>query len=240
MSRPIIGITVVPLKDESDRRTGGSLTLNWNYADAVSRAGGNPILLPPQASVDELAGILDGILIPGGKDIDPSLYGDAIHAKAVLESGDRFDLERRLFEGLPPNLPFLGICYGCQLLSVLRGGKLAQHLPDTLGHDLHSHGELQKYTTVPETRLASLVGPSASGQSWHHQAVESVGADLVVAARASDGTIEALEATDRAWTFGVQWHPERTPENDSTRQLMAAFVGAASEYRTQRTSGAHW
>lgn len=238
MSRPLIGITVVPKRNEADARTGGSLSLNWNYADAVLRAGGNPILLPPQVVVEDLIPILDGVLVPGGKDIDPSLYGEAKHVSADLESKERFDLERRLFEILPPDVPFLGVCYGCQLLNVLRGGSLAQHLPDHLGHDRHTHGEMQEYSVAPESQLGALVGARASGESWHHQAVATVGDHLAVAATAPDGTIEALEATDRAWTIGVQWHPERTPDGETSSRLLAAFVEAAQEYRARRLVGA--
>lgn len=237
MSRPLIGITVVPQRNAADARTGGSLTLNWNYADAVLGAGGNPVLLPPQVVVEELVPILDGVLIPGGKDIDPSLYGEPKHASADLESKERFDLERRLFEILPPDFPFLGICYGCQLLNVLRGGNLAQHLPDSLGNDRHTHGEVQEYAVAAGSQLGGLLGDRASGQSWHHQAVAALGENLAVVATSADGTIEAIEATDRAWTIGVQWHPERTPEGATSSRLLTAFVEAAREYRAHRSAG---
>ena len=233
--KPIIAITVESRREKENARTGGKIDLNWNYAQVVADAGGVPLVVPPVADMAEVAALADGWLIPGGDDLAPSLWGDEIHSKASLQDGTRFDAERRLFEALPPEVPVLGICYGCQALNVLRGGSLDQHIPDALGHEEHAGGTMQRYLVDVDSRLSqSAQTVVMTGKSYHHQAVSRLGSGLRVVARAEDGTVEAVEAVDRPWMIGVQWHPERTPDDPATRRLFERFVEAAAEYRASK------
>lgn len=129
----------------------------------------------------------------------------------------------------------LGICYGCQVVNVLRGGSLDQHLPDGLGHDEHTGGTMQKYVVNVDSRLSQSTETAViEGKSYHHQAVGRLGEGLWVTAKSEDGTVEAIEANDRPWLVGVQWHPERTPDDPATQRLFKRFVQAAAEYRATR------
>lgn len=228
--QPIIGITVVPQK-QADPRTGGTLKLNYNYAQAVAEAGGTPMLLPPQADPETVLATIHGLIIPGGDDIDPATYGEPVHPKASLEARERFDFEQKLIQGANNQMPILGICYGCQALNVVAGGTLIQHLPDLVGSDADQGGTLQSYELNPESKSAQALGTAAPrGESWHHQAVDKVGHGLVVTGRNGDGTIEALEATDRDWVVGVQWHPERTQGASDSQNLFRTLIEKAKAY----------
>lgn len=230
--KPLIVITVESKREPQNDRTGGKMELNWNYAQAIAETGGVPLVVPPVADMAEIARIADGWLLPGGDDLDPALWGEPLHPKASLQDGTRYAAERRLFAALPNEVPVLGICYGCQALNVLMGGSIDQHVPDTVGHENHSGGTLQSYVVNPDSLLAREAGATTmQGRSYHHQAVGKVAPGLSVVARSDDGVIEALEAQERPWTLGVQWHPERTPDDPATRRLFESFVQAAAEYR---------
>lgn len=236
MVKPLIAITVESKREPENARTGGRIELNWNYAQMVADAGGVPLVVPPVADMAEVAALVDGWLIPGGDDLDSKLWGEEPHPKASLQDGTRYDAERRLFDALPPEAPVLGICYGCQVLNVLRGGSLDQHVPDAVGHEGHGGGTMQAYSVEEDSLLARSAGVgSIEGKSYHHQAVAQIGEGLRVVAKADDGTVEAVEATDRPWLVGVQWHPERTPDDPATRRLFRRFVEAAGEYRCSRS-----
>jgi putative glutamine amidotransferase len=229
--KPIIGITVDCEPDPANARTGGKLELNWNYAQAVSDAGGVPILIPPTADMSEVARIIDGWLIPGGNDIDASNWGERNHPEVKTIEAERFEGEQRLMQSIPAEMPVLGICYGCQFINVARGGSLIQHLPDSLGHDQHRGGTMQRYQLDGSSKLASAMGTGCvEGKSYHHQAVDKPGVGLRVVAKDEEGLIEAIEATDRPWMLGVQWHPERTTEDQATQKLFANFVEACAAY----------
>ncbi|HVL39434.1 MAG TPA: gamma-glutamyl-gamma-aminobutyrate hydrolase family protein, partial [Fimbriimonadaceae bacterium] len=162
-------------------------------------------------------------------------WGEPNHPKVQPIRPERFGSERAIFDALSPEAPVLGICYGCQFVNVVRGGSLIQHLPDVVGHEADSGGGLQCYEIDARSKLAGVIGSSrVEGQSWHHQAVGRLGDHLRTVARNADGTIEAIEATDRPWLIGVQWHPERTSEDEATRRLFESFVAAAAEFRARR------
>lgn len=241
MSRPIIGITVTCSHYVSDPEGFERLSVNRLYADCVAAAGGTPLLLPFQASVEDVIELIDGWLIPGGDDIDPSEYGAARHEKTKLESKDRYEFEKRLYAAAPRGLPILGICYGCQFINVVRGGKIAQHVPEIVGHDEHSGGGLHSYAIDLSTRLGRIIGAdSASGKSYHHQAVKTPGELLKVSARSEEGIIEGLEDTSGRWIVGVQWHPERTPDSPESQAIFRSFIGQADEYKKGRTVCGTW
>jgi putative glutamine amidotransferase len=233
--KPLIGITV-NAKEERGDKTGGKLWLNWNYAQVVADAGGIPILIPPQADMRELAQVIDGWLIPGGYDIDAKHFGEENHPQVELIEDERFSAEAELYKHLSAATPVLGICYGCQFINVQRGGKLIQHLPDIVGNEAHTGGTHQQYVIRSGSKLAGIVGDVAKGQSFHHQAVGALGEGLTVVAEHEDGMVEAIEATDRPWMVGVQWHPERTFSDPESRKLFEAFIRAAADYSKKKSA----
>lgn len=229
--RPIIGITTESEFKPDVPRSRGSVKVNWNYPEQIALAGGIPIIIPPMADMHHIAQLIDGWLITGGEDIDARYWGEENHPEAKPNDDSRTEAEQRLYAELPADLPILGICYGCQLMNVLRGGSLVQHLPDEV-ETVHTHGELQRVELNPESRLvAAFQTKEVTGQSWHHQAVGRVGQDLNVVGKHDDGTIEAIEDPAHPYFLGVQWHPERTPNDPATQSLMKSFVAAAAEYR---------
>jgi putative glutamine amidotransferase len=233
--KPLIGITVESTQDPDDLRTRGHIKLNWNYFEMVSDAGGVPLVVPPTADPDDIAALIHGWLIPGGLDIDPARFGQALHPKAELQDPSRYEIESALYARLPRDVPILGICYGCQFLNVVRGGDLIQHLPDLPERLIHTDGPLHSAGIEPNSATAQALGTTlAVGQSWHHQAIGTLGQGLRVSALADDGTIEAVEAIDRPWEIGLQWHPERTPNEAATRNVFRSFIEAARAYAERR------
>jgi putative glutamine amidotransferase len=231
-TKPLIGITANwKIVDEIS----GRVSLNDAYARSVHRAGGVAVLIPPGADAEALAAHLDGLLIPGGDDIDPKHYGEPLHPKAELINAARFDQEWALLKAFEAQRkPILGVCYGCQLLNVWRGGSLYQHLPDlpsvSLKHQRDSKNEpfpRHFVAVVPDSRLAQVVGQTQfEVVSLHHQAIRTVGTGLVITAHSPDGVVEAIEYPDHPFLIGVQWHPERDPDAPATRALFAGFVQA--------------
>ncbi len=235
LDKPLIGITVDCRPDPSNPKTRGKLELNWNYADEIARAGGVPLIIPPQAEMRRIATLIDGWLIPGGYDLDACVYGEVNHPKSELQDPARYEAETRLMAAIDEKLPVLGICYGCQALNVMAGGSLEQHMPDRLGHELHTHGEVQEYQIDEDSLLAQVgQGPSIQGGSYHHQAIGRVGRGLRATARHEDGTIEAIEGDGPRWLIGVQWHPERSPDDPASQRLFREFVNAAQEFRKRK------
>ncbi|WP_157576455.1 gamma-glutamyl-gamma-aminobutyrate hydrolase family protein [Mycobacterium sp. GA-2829] len=215
------------------------------YFQGVNLAGGVAVLLPPQpvdsgAAARVLDG-LDGLIITGGKDVDPARYGQTPHSTTDEPDRVRDAWEFALLEeALRRGVPVLGICRGAQVLNVALGGTLFQHLPDVIGHTHHQKGNAVFGTsavwTEPGTRLADLIGATSDAQCYHHQAIDRVGDGLLVSARDDDGVIEAVEL-DRdshpdQWVVGVQWHPE---ERLDDLRLFAAVVEAAGRYAMERT-----
>lgn len=233
--KPVIGITVECKHNPEDERSRGDFKLNWNYAEMVAEAGGIPLVIPPMADMKEVAPLLDGWLIPGGDDIDAARFGEENHPKVSLQDPARYESEAALWKEISPEMPVLGICYGCQFINVIRGGSLVQHLPDVVHHEAHSGGTLQTYSLEADSRTAQILGTSTpQGKSYHHQGVGRIGEGLRVTGSHEDGTVEALEATDRSWLIGVQWHPERTPNDDATKRLFTSFIEAAANFKKSK------
>lgn len=237
MSKPIIAITTECKFEPDNPRTRGSITLNWNYAEEVAKAGGVPLIVPPMADMAEIAKVIDGWLITGGNDINAKHWGEENHPSVELGDPNRFDSEKHLYEAVAgTDMPIFGICYGCQFMNVAGGGSLIQDLPSE-GREGHSGGPLQSVSVAPESKIASIVGQTEiEGKSYHHQAVGAVAPGLQVVSHHEDGTVEAVEGCGPEWRIGVQWHPERTPDDGATQKLFADFVRAAAEYRAKRLS----
>ncbi|HTB43701.1 MAG TPA: gamma-glutamyl-gamma-aminobutyrate hydrolase family protein [Acetobacteraceae bacterium] len=215
--RPVIGVTL------DSEQSGGYSKYPWyairqNYADAVVAAGGLPVALPHDAALaPDYLDRIDALVVTGGAfDVDPALYGaSGRHATVTLKQG-RTAAEQALTEGaLARNLPVLGICGGEQLLAVVLGGSLIQHIPDAIPHALQHeqsnprHEAGHSVAVTPGTLLHRIVGASQMRvNSSHHQAVREPGRFAVVNAVAGDSVIEGVEDPRYRFCLGVQWHPE--------------------------------
>ncbi len=240
MSSPVIGIT--GYADRSARPPNiPTFSLARTYVRAVIAGGGAPVILPPYLEPPLLRAAFDGIdglILSGGGDIHPSAFGerDSGLLWRVDQKRDRTELSLARW-ALAENLPVLAICRGIQALNVADGGTLIQDIPthvtDALSHSCVAGRPLPKIAhTVdvkPGTRLAALIGSGrVDVNSAHHQAVETVGDDLLVTARAPDGVVEGLEASDHPFCIGVQWHPEVMIEvAPRMRRLFEGLVEAA-------------
>lgn len=231
MARPIIAITTY----HSPARWGAwdlsAALLPWAYVQAVERAGGRPVLLPPvDDGLSETLDISAGLILAGGPDIEPALYGETIDeatTAGLAPDRDRAELAL-LAAALQRGTPVLGICRGMQLLNLAYGGTLSRHLPDEVGHEWHrttpGQFDLHEVSTAPDSRLRSILGERATVHSAHHQGLRKIGDGLSATAWAPDGVVEGIEDPDRELVLGVLWHPEE----DERSPLFDALVAAAS------------
>jgi putative glutamine amidotransferase len=240
VARPVVGMTTYLEQAQTGIWDVRASFLPHIYFEGVTLAGGIAVLLPPQPVDEHIANRvldgLDGLVITGGKDVDPARYGQAPHPKTDEPRHDRDRWEFALLAGaLKRGLPVLGICRGAQVLNVALGGTLHQHLPDVVGHSRHQAGNAVFSTSrvhiVRGTRLATLIGEFSDEQCYHHQAIAEVGKGLIVSARDSDGVIEAIELPGDTFVLAVQWHPE---ERLSDLRLFAGVVEAAKAFATER------
>ncbi len=227
--RPLIAINGEMTSGDSP-----SVSLKNRYADAVLKAGGIPLVLAPVGGPADVRRVLervDGLLLSGGDDFDTARLGlGPTHpaAKPVPTAKQDFDVELAR-AAIEAGLPILGICYGMQLLALVEGGALHQHLPeDRPGRAPHAGGVVHPVELDVGSRLRGLLECQALDVvSRHHQAVSAVGPMWKVAARDSEGLIEAVERAEHPFAFGVQWHPELSPEGSANDRLFRAFVFAA-------------
>ncbi len=229
----MIGVTTSELRPSglsTLRRQGEpahpEMALGMTYLQAIERAGAVPVVLPPCVSdLEALIVRLDGICLSGGPDLDPGAYGARERHEELgptEPSLDRFELDLAR-AALERGIPILGICRGSQALNVACGGTLHQHLP---GHRQTQPGPIPTHEVevFAGTRLAALLGPGTLAvNSFHHQAVDVLGDGLRVAARAADGTVEAIELP-HGFALGVQWHAETLADG----RLFEALVDASA------------
>jgi len=256
MSLPLIGLTTSRFKN-----SGGTMQVATAeaYVQAVLRAGGLPVLIPPlplerrgvsEDAFQELLARLQGILLTGGGDVDPSRYDGLSHERIYGIDSDRDELEIRLVQSaVERRQPFLGICRGLQLIYVALGGSLysdiaAQH-PQAIKHD-HFPGIPRDYLahrvrvedhtllkTILETESGATSGASSlEVNSLHHQGVQVVSNRLRATAYSPDGLVEAVEMPDHPFGLAVQWHPEWLQDHEPMRALFRAFVSASANYKT--------
>jgi putative glutamine amidotransferase len=243
-ARPVIGLTTYLERAQSGVWDLRAAFLPQVYFDAVTRAGGIAVLLPPQpvdpAIADRVLDGLDGLIVTGGKDVDPARYGQEPHPTTDTPRPERDAWEDALLTGaILRQLPFLGICRGLQVLNVSLGGTLHQHLPDVIGSTRYNAGYGKFSENEVEVHAGTIAGlllddaPALSVHSYHHQAVAELGEGLVVSARSDDGTIQAVEVEGVPFGLAVQWHPE---ENADDLRLFAGLIEAAKEYRASTGS----
>jgi gamma-glutamyl-gamma-aminobutyrate hydrolase PuuD len=236
MGRPIIGIT---------GELEAARWANWireavvspvSYTRAVERAGATPVILPPvpASSVPVLIAALNGLVLTGGRDVDPSLYDEAPHEQTDVPDHrrDRFELilTRAAIEA---DLPFLAIGRGMHILNVARGGTLTQHLPDRIGNESHKPDPVKMTThqlqVSAASKLGRVLGETVQVPAAHHQAINRIGSGLLTVAWTADQVVEAIELQGHRYGLGVQWNPEDGDDPRLVESLVAASKSAASQ-----------
>ncbi|HLZ22525.1 MAG TPA: gamma-glutamyl-gamma-aminobutyrate hydrolase family protein [Ktedonobacterales bacterium] len=238
--RPIIGIPCFAAERAGTLRP--IFGNNQAYVRAIEQAGGAPVLLPlleSPASMEAIRERLDGLLLSGGGDLAPALYGE----EQMLECGE-IEVERDAAEidltrwALEVGMPVLGVCRGMQLLNVVRGGTLYQDIvtqhPGSPRHDVTEHGRTHRAHAIainPRSRLAAIMGTREPVvNSLHHQAVKEPGEGVEIVGWSEDGIAEALELPGYPFVLAVQYHPEELyPTDEASRRLFAAFVRACAK-----------
>lgn len=238
MTRPVVAIGA-DLVAAGRRDRAYSYT---TYVDSLRRAGLVAVVLPPQLeSIDDALEAVDGIVLAGGYDYDPAVFGETRHPSVEPMDPRRQEHELALARAARQRrVPALGICLGMQSMAVAAGGKLIQDIPsyfeDAVTHSTEAHDRLRHDVKIDAgTRLAAILGSGALNvNSSHHQAVRTAGEGLIVTAHAPDGIIEALEDPAHPFYLGVQWHPEEMEGEASADALFRAFAEAATAYRNGR------
>ena len=233
--KPLIGITSYAENASWGHWTAPAALAPLAYVVSIELAGGRPLVVPPMDdAVEETLDALDGLVLSGGSDLEPSRYGEAPHPSTSSQP-ERDRAELALLEAaLARELPVLAICRGMQLLNVLHRGSLHQHLPELVGHDRHreTRGEFSDHdvTVRSGSKTASLLGEHVRVKSTHHQAPDRIGEGLDAVAWAEDGTVEAIEDPELPFAIGVLWHPEAGED----KRLFEALVEEARRYRAGR------
>jgi putative glutamine amidotransferase len=247
-SRPVIGLTSYLEQAQTGVWDLPASFLPKIYFEAVTDAGGIAVLLPPQPVDSEIAASiiqgLDGLILTGGKDVDPARYGQQAHPTTDVPRKDRDAFEDALVRAaIEQNVPFLGICRGAQVLNVVLGGTIIQHLPDVIGSTRYSAGggtfTVNDVAVEHDTTLFLLLGgdESVAVKSYHHQAIDTLADGLIVSGRSDDGVIQAVEMPSVDFGVAVQWHPEEDAKQDL--RLFEGVVEAAARYREKRASHAN-
>lgn len=244
---PMIGITTYHTSANWRGWPEEGALLPWTYVTSIRNNGGSAVLLPPNgdaagagAEAEDIVSRLDGVVIAGGGDIDPAIYGAPAHPMTDVNAPDRDVWELAIAEAaLKLRVPLLGICRGMQMLNVACGGTLHQHIPDLVGHHHHSgddkgFGRHRVRVTAGTTVLSILPdgGEYFEVPTHHHQAADRVGDGLIAVAWADDGVIEAVESVSPDdFAVGVQWHPEQGTDF----RLFSALIAAADRHYTERS-----
>lgn len=235
--KPLIGITTV--FDEKRQVS----EVDISYVEAVLRNGGIPLVLPPIDSteaVDRYVKELDGLVLVGGRDIPPSMYGQMPHETTEVLPERRTQFDNMLIaRWMASGKPVLGVCLGMQFTNVVMGGSMIQDIPSLVGTDVNHKKVYHRVTIAPDSALARLLGAeTAMVYSSHHQAVDRIGEGLKPVARADDGVVEALERIDGGLGLFVQWHPEAMMEKDPnhTNAIYAHLIQLARTPSRKRNS----
>jgi putative glutamine amidotransferase len=231
--RPLIGITTYGELASFGRNESYAAVLPMSYVRAVNESGGRAVLIPEHDPGTDVLDHLDGIVFAGGADVQPSLYGnESPHERTYVRPARDASEVVLIREATTRDMPVLAICRGMQLLAVAYGGRLHQHLPDALGHERHRpfdgpHFGEHEVLFTSGSKVAAMLGPSATVNSMHHQGVADVGGLRVAGVVPGDTLVEAVEDPAKRFVVGVQWHPEEMTD----RRLFAGLVGAAAVAR---------
>ncbi len=239
MTKPLIGIGSDVARKDGERDRAFAYT---TYVDSLRRAGAMPVVIPPQPeNAAELVADLDGLLLAGGDDCDPSLYGEERHPSTEPMDPRRQSSDLTLARAARERgIPTLGICLGVQVMNVAAGGTLIQDIASAVETDIDHASEAaerHRHEVLIEsnTRLADILGArELNVNSSHHQAIGKIANGLRVTAHAPDGIVEGLEDPAHPFYVGVQWHPEDMPREESASALFGAFVDAARKYSEQK------
>lgn len=242
-SAPVIGLTTYLEQSQTGVWDVPASFLPKVYFEAVNNAGGIAVLLPPQpvdaAIAARVLDSLDGLIVTGGKDVDPARYGHEAHPTTDEPRRDRDAWEDALLTAaIDRGLPFLGICRGLQVLNVALGGTLHQHLPEVIGSERYNAGSGNFTVTTARLTEPGIVTdllsetPTLDVKSYHHQAIDKLAGGLRVSAVSDDGIVQAVELPGVPFGVAVQWHPEEDAAEDI--RLFAGLVEAAREYRGAR------
>jgi gamma-glutamyl-gamma-aminobutyrate hydrolase PuuD len=230
VTKPVIGVSAYAEKARWAAWDMPASVVPQRYLDKVLAVGGIPVILPAVPHIPRVLARLDGLMLVGGGDLDPGRYGAVPHPRNGRVNPLRDDAETALLEeALEQRLPILGICRGLQLLNVVLGGTLHQHVPDVVGHEGHSGGDgiftRHDVHLHPRCVLARAMNRTTLDvSSLHHQAIDQLGDGLTPCAWSDDGLIEAAELEGHPFTIGVQWHPEA----DEELGVFSALVSAAA------------
>ncbi|WP_436497072.1 gamma-glutamyl-gamma-aminobutyrate hydrolase family protein [Actinokineospora sp. HUAS TT18] len=234
-SKPVIGLTTYRERARFGVWDTEADVLHRDYANAVVAAGGLPVLLPDVGGgARDMVGLIDGLVLTGGADVDPARYGEPAHPATVCRPHrDVFEFAL-LYAALSGGVPVLGVCRGMQVLTVALGGTLVQHLPEATGTADHQPAAAtfgrSAVRLAEGSRAADILGGHTKVHCYHHQAVATLGPELRAVGWADDGTVEAVERPGDEFVLGVQWHPEQ--QADDVR-LFTALVAAARRYREE-------
>lgn len=240
MTKPIIGIGSDVYSLEAERRDRAFAFLT--YVEALRQAGAVPVVIPPQPeNAAELVEQLDGVLLAGGPDCDPAVYGEERHPTVEPMDPRRQNNDLSLARtARERGIPTLGICLGMQVINVAAGGSLIQNLESSIRHESDPEHRLRHDVTIDGgTYLAQILGErELNVNSSHHQAVKDLGRGLRVTAHAPDGVVEGVEDPKLPFYLGVQWHPEDMADEESARRLFGAFIAAARRYAAAKKNQA--
>ncbi|MBL8090549.1 MAG: gamma-glutamyl-gamma-aminobutyrate hydrolase family protein [Anaerolineales bacterium] len=234
MAKPLIGITTYNAKNPYGRDIAA---VQHTYIQAVTQAGGVPVLIPailPTDDLNELYARLQGILFSGGGDISLKYFDGENHPKIDLVDENRDVTELSLLrQSVENEKPFLAICRGMQIMNVALGGTLHTHIPDQIQNSLKHDNEEFKHIAHPvnideDSKMAEIFGETLlQVNSLHHQAIKDLASNLRIVGHAPDGVIEAVELPDHPYAIGVQWHPEWLTDQSVMRRLFKSFVDAS-------------
>lgn len=235
--KPVIGVTTF-IDDKANNKLS---SLNYNYINSIILAGGIPVLIPiieDEEDINRFTDIVDGILFTGGGDISPLYFGENPTGKINSISTRRDFIELKLFKkAWEKNMPMLGICRGLQLINVALGGTLYQDIDSqfegVLGHHPNDILRDELYHTVKLKEGSSLFDIFKTDEigvnSFHHQAIKQLGKGLTISALSCEGIIEGVEANDKRFVVGVQWHPEAlTVRYPEFQKLFYAFINSCN------------